>query len=163
MCVLYGVCMLFPGIVDPVALLIGAFEVYVGTRAANSGVATQRTAADLAVAPSAVREALRWRDRPGATTSWRAPRLHYGQGATRDVVRDFIGAHGGAVSSVPVRDSPPPPPPQGAFGPLLLGGGVAYKSEETPPPCWRPLGPIATSRPRGSTKCTCHLVGKPAK
>ena len=29
----------------------------------------------------------------------------------------------------------PPPPPQGAFGPLLLGGGVAYKSEETAPPC----------------------------
>ena len=31
---------------------------------------------------------------------------------------------------------PPPPPPLGAFGPLLLGGGVAYRSEETSPPCW---------------------------
>ena len=38
----------------------------------------------------------------------------------------------------PSNALPPPPPPQGAFGPLLLGGGVAYKSEETAPPCSRP-------------------------
>ena len=91
-CVLYGVCMLFPGVVDVVALFIGAFELYVGTGAANAGVAIQRTAAGLAVVPSAVREALRWRYGPGATASWRVPRLHYGQGARLDVVRDFIGA-----------------------------------------------------------------------
>ena len=39
----------------------------------------------------------------------------------------------------PSRPPPPHrpslnPPPFGAFGPLLLGG-VAYKSEETSPPC----------------------------
>ena len=91
-CVLYGVYMLFPGVVDLVALFVGAFKLYVGTRAANAGVAIQRTAAGLAVALSAVTEALRWRYGPGATTAWRAPRLHYGHGARLDVVRDFIGA-----------------------------------------------------------------------
>ena len=53
--------MLFRGVVDLVPLFVGEFELYVGTGAANSGVAIQRTAAGLAVAPSAVREALRWR------------------------------------------------------------------------------------------------------
>ena len=39
--------------------------------------------------------------------------------------------------------NPPPlpmPPPLGAFGPLVLGGGVAYRSEETSPPCFPYVG-----------------------
>ena len=45
----------------------------------------------------------------------------------------------------PPNRPPPPlqcpsPPPPGAFGPLLLGGGVAYKSEETSPPCPASVG-----------------------
>ena len=38
-CVLCGVCMLFPSFVDMVALFVGAFELYVGTGAANAAVA----------------------------------------------------------------------------------------------------------------------------
>ena len=59
-CVLYGVCIFLPSVVDPVALLVGVFELYVGIGAANSGSAIQQTVAGLAVAPSVVREALRW-------------------------------------------------------------------------------------------------------
>ena len=44
----------------------------------------------------------------------------------------------GAPPPPPPLPEPPPfqcPPPLGAFGPLLPGGGVAYRSEETSPPC----------------------------
>ena len=61
----------------------------------------------------------------------------------------FTDTHGGDVSSVLVRDppplrpppslpsgpTPPLPPPPGGLRPTFTGGGVAYKSEETSPPC----------------------------
>ena len=40
-CVVYSVCMLYPGVVDVVALFVGAFKPYVGTGAANYGVVMQ--------------------------------------------------------------------------------------------------------------------------
>ena len=88
-CVLYIVCTLFPQVVDLVALFIGSFE-FVGTSADNPRVAIQRTTVGLAVSPSAVREALRWRYGFAATTAWCAPQLHYSQGSKVDIVQSLI-------------------------------------------------------------------------
>ena len=100
-CVLYGVCMLFPGVVDVVALFVGAFELYVSSISANSGA---------------------------------------------------VGGQGSATVAVRPKDHNLT---EGAQTPLWSGRQAGCDKGLH----WRPLGPVATSRPGESTECTCILVG----
>ena len=58
-CVLYAVCMLFPGALDLTALLVGAFEYFISVGASRPAASVSFTGVGLAVAPGAVRAALR--------------------------------------------------------------------------------------------------------
>ena len=89
-CVLYAVCMLFPGALDLTALLVGAFEYFISVGATRSAASINFTGVGLAVAPGAVRAALRWRYGAEATHAWRAPRQHFLAGAMRQVVYNII-------------------------------------------------------------------------
>ena len=89
-CVLYAVCMLFPGAPDLTALLVGAFEYFISVGATRPAASISFTGVGLAVAPGAVRAALRWRYGPQATHAWRAPRQHFLAGAMRQVVYNII-------------------------------------------------------------------------
>ena len=84
-CVLYAVCMLFPGALDLPALL-GALEYFVSVGATRPAASISFTGVGLAVAPGAVRAALRWRYGAAASQAWRAPRRHFLSGAARQVV-----------------------------------------------------------------------------
>ena len=88
--VLYAMCKLYPGVLDVAAMFVGAFEYFVGTGAANPGVAIRRMTVGLAVSPSAALEAFRWRYGFASTVAWRAPRLHYTRGSRMDAVRSLI-------------------------------------------------------------------------
>ena len=61
-CVMYAVCALRPGILDLVAMFVGAFHYFVGAGAARLGAAINRT-------PGVVREALCWRYGSAATVA----------------------------------------------------------------------------------------------
>ena len=89
-CVLYAVCMLFPGALDLTALLVGAFEYFISVGATRPAASISFTGVGLAVAPGAVRAALRWRYGAEATHAWRAPRQHFLAGAMRQVVYNII-------------------------------------------------------------------------
>ena len=89
-CVLYAVCMLFPGALDLTALLVGAFEYFISVGASRPAASVSFTGVGLAVAPGAVRAALRWRYGAGATHAWRAPRQHFLAGAMRQEVYNII-------------------------------------------------------------------------
>ena len=80
-CVLYAICTLHPGILDLVALFVGAFEFFIGR-----APPIQCTSVGLAVSPSTVCEALRWCYGSASTAAWRAPRLHFARGSGVDVV-----------------------------------------------------------------------------
>ena len=60
-CVLYAVCMLFPGALDLPALLVGASEYFVSVGSTRLAASISFTGVGLAVAPGAVRAALPWR------------------------------------------------------------------------------------------------------
>ena len=89
-CVLYAVCMLFPGASDLPALLVGAFEYFISVGATRPAASISFTGVGLAVAPGAVRAALRWRYGAAASQAWRAPRRHFLAGAMRQVVENII-------------------------------------------------------------------------
>ena len=89
-CVLYAVCKLFPGALDLTALLVGAFEYFISVGASRPAASVSFTGTGLAVAPGAVRAALRWRYGVGATHAWRAPRQHFLAGAMRQEVYNII-------------------------------------------------------------------------
>ena len=89
-CVLYAVCMLFPGALDLTALLVGAFEYFISVGASRPAASVSFTGVGLAVAPGAVRAALRWRYGAGATHAWRALRQHFLAGAMRQEVYNII-------------------------------------------------------------------------
>ena len=89
-CVLYAVCMLFPSALDLPALLVGAFEYFVSVGATRTAASISFTGVGLAVAPGAVRAALRWRYGAAASQAWRAPRRHFLAGAVRQVVYNII-------------------------------------------------------------------------
>ena len=89
-CVLNAVCMLFPSALDLTALLVGAFEYFISVGASRPGASVSFTGVGLAVAPGAVRAALRWRYGAEATHAWRAPRQHFLAGAMRQAVYDII-------------------------------------------------------------------------
>ena len=89
-CVLYAVCMLFPDALDLTALLVGAFEYFISVGVTRPAAWISSTGVGLAVAPGAVRAALRWRYGAEATHAWRAPRQHFLAGAMRHVVYNII-------------------------------------------------------------------------
>ena len=89
-CVLYAVCMLFPGALDLTALLVGAFEYFISVGATRPAASIRFTGVGLALAPGAVRAALRWRCGAAATHTWRAPRRHFLAGAMRQVLYNII-------------------------------------------------------------------------
>ena len=60
-CILYAVCMLFPGALDLPALLVGAFEYLVSVGATRAAASISYGGTGLAVAPGVVQAALRWR------------------------------------------------------------------------------------------------------
>ena len=53
-CILYAVCMLFPGALDLIALLMGAFDCYIRAGPARPAASIRFTRAGLAVAPGVV-------------------------------------------------------------------------------------------------------------
>ena len=89
-CVLYAVCMLFPGALNLTALLVGAFEYFISVGASRPAASVSFTGVGLAVAPGAVRAALRWRNGAEATRAWRAPRQHFLAVAMRQAVYNII-------------------------------------------------------------------------
>ena len=88
--VLYAVCMLFLSALDLPALLVGAFEYFVSVGATRPAASISSMGVGLAVAPGAVRAALRWRYGAAASQAWRAPRRHFLAGAVRQVVYNII-------------------------------------------------------------------------
>ena len=89
-CVLYAVCMLVPGALDLPALMVGAFEYFSSVGAMRPAASIGFMGVGLAVAPGAVRAALRWRNGAAASQAWRAPRRHFLAGAVRQVVYNII-------------------------------------------------------------------------
>ena len=89
-CILYAVCMLYPGSLDLIALLMGAFDYYVNVGATRPAASIRFTGAGLAVAPAVVRAALRWRYGAAASIAWRAPRRHFLVGAGEGVVYGMV-------------------------------------------------------------------------
>ena len=89
-CVLYAVCMLFLGALDLPAFMVGAFEYFVSVGATRPAASISFTGVGLAMAPGAVRAALRWRYGAAASQAWRAPRRRFLAGAVRQVVYNII-------------------------------------------------------------------------
>ena len=89
-CILYAICMLFPGALDLIALLMGAFDYYVSAGATRPAASIRFTGAGLAVAPGVVRAALRWKYGAAASIAWRAPRRHFLAGAGEEVVYNIV-------------------------------------------------------------------------
>ena len=89
-CILYVVCMLYPGALDLIALLVGAFDYYVSAGATRPAASITFTGAGLAMAPGVVMAALRWRYGAAASIAWSAPRRHFLAGAGDEVVYNVV-------------------------------------------------------------------------